>query len=122
LKSRNLLKAQIAEVKQKIYQLIAIKLCYLSLTLIIQTVRDFKMALVKRFDDMEKELQARKIERATEKVTTRSLTDAVQNWENKSQHSYSHIRNLLVKACYWHAVILTLRNATQAIKQVWLTY
>ncbi|GFO52157.1 MULTISPECIES: Rha family transcriptional regulator [Lactococcus] len=62
-----------------------------------ETVRAFKLALVKRFDEMEKELQARKIERATEKVTTRSLTDAVQNWENKSQHSYSHIRNLLVK-------------------------
>lgn len=62
-----------------------------------EIVRAFKLALVKRFDEMEKELQARKIERATEKVTTRSLTDAVQNWENKSQHSYSHIRNLLVK-------------------------
>lgn len=62
-----------------------------------ETVRAFKLALVKRFDEMEKELQSRKIERATEKVTTRSLTDAVQNWENKSQHSYSHIRNLLVK-------------------------
>lgn len=62
-----------------------------------ETVRVFKLALVKRFDEMEKELQARKIERATEKVTTRSLTDAVQSWENKSQHSYSHIRNLLVK-------------------------
>ena len=62
-----------------------------------EIVRAFKLALVKRFDEMEKELQARKIERATEKVTTRSLTDAVQNWENKSQHSYSHSRNLLVK-------------------------
>ncbi len=62
-----------------------------------ETVRAFKLALVKRFDEMEKELQSRKIERATEKVSTRSLTDAVQDWENKSQHSYSHIRNLLVK-------------------------
>ncbi|MFK4898654.1 Rha family transcriptional regulator [Lactococcus petauri] len=62
-----------------------------------ETVRAFKLALVKRFDEMEKELQYRKIERATEKVTTRNLTDAVQSWENKSQHSYSHIRNLLVK-------------------------
>lgn len=62
-----------------------------------ETVRAFKLALVKRFDKMEKELQYRKIERATEKGTTRNLTDAVQSWENKSQHSYSHIRNLLVK-------------------------
>lgn len=84
--------------KVKIYQLnrnqAMLLITYLDNT---KAVRDFKIALVKRFDDMEKELQARKIERATEKVTTRSLTDAVQNWENKSQHSYSHIRNLLVK-------------------------
>lgn len=62
-----------------------------------EQVVNFTFALAEAFVNMEKELQARKIERATEKVTTRSLTDAVQNWENKSQHSYSHIRNLLVK-------------------------
>lgn len=62
-----------------------------------EQVVNFTFALAEAFVNMEKELQARKIERATEKVTTRSLTDAVQDWENKSQHSYSHIRNLLVK-------------------------
>lgn len=86
-----------------------------------ETVRAFKLALVKRFDEMEKELQSRKIERATEKVTTRSLTDAVQSWENKSQHSYSHIRNLLVKldtGCpHTH-----IKKEPLAIKQIWLTY
>lgn len=60
-------------------------------------VVQFKFDLAAAFIAMRNELQARKIERATEKVTTRSLTDAVQAWEKKSQHSYSHIRNMLVK-------------------------
>ena len=62
-----------------------------------EQVVNFTFALAEAFVNMEKELQVRKIERATEKVTTRSLTDAVQAWEKKSQHSYSHIRNMLVK-------------------------
>ncbi len=60
-------------------------------------VVQFKFDLAAAFIAMRNELQARRIERATEKVTTRSLTDAVQAWEKKSQHSYIHIRNMLVK-------------------------
>ena len=60
-------------------------------------VVQFKFDLAAAFVAMRNELQARKIERATEKVTTRSLTDAVHDWDNKSKHSYIHIRNLLVK-------------------------
>ena len=60
-------------------------------------VVQFKFDLAAAFVAMKNELQARKIERATEKVTTRSLTDAVHDWDNKSKHSYIHIRNLLVK-------------------------
>ena len=61
------------------------------------SVVQFKFDLAATFVAMKNELQARKIERATEKVTTRSLTDAVHDWDNKSKHSYIHIRNLLVK-------------------------
>ncbi len=60
-------------------------------------VVQFKFDLAAAFIAMRNELQARKIERATDKVTTRSLTDAVHDWDNKSKHSYIHIRNLLVK-------------------------
>lgn len=60
-------------------------------------VVQFKFDLAAAFIAMRNELQARKIERATEKVTTHSLTDAVQGWEKKTRHSYIHIRNLLVK-------------------------
>lgn len=60
-------------------------------------VVQFKFDLAAAFVAMRNELQARKIERATEKVTTRSLTDVVHDWDNKSKHSYIHIRNLLVK-------------------------
>lgn len=62
-----------------------------------EPVRAFKLDLVKRFDELEKTIQTWTKERAAEKATTRSLTDAVQDWTNKSKHSYIHIRNLLVK-------------------------
>ena len=62
-----------------------------------EPVRAFKLALVKRFDELEKTIQTWTKERAAEKATTRSLTDAVQNWEHTNKHAQSNFRKLLTK-------------------------
>ena len=62
-----------------------------------ESVRAFKLALVKRFDELEKTIQTWIKERAAEKATTRSLTDAVQNWEHTNPHAQSNFRKLLTK-------------------------
>lgn len=62
-----------------------------------EPVRAFKLALVKRFDELEKTIQTWIKERAAEKATTRSLTDAVQNWEHTNPHAQSNFRKLLTK-------------------------
>ena len=62
-----------------------------------EPVRAFKLALVKRFDELEKTIQTWAKERAVEKATTRSLTDAVQNWEHTNKYSQSNFRKLLTK-------------------------
>ncbi|WP_223804508.1 Rha family transcriptional regulator [Lactococcus kimchii] len=60
-------------------------------------VVQFKFDLAAAFVAMRNELQARKIERATEKATTRSLTDAVQNWKHTNNYAQSNFRKLLIK-------------------------
>lgn len=60
-------------------------------------VVQFKFDLAAAFVAMRNELQARKIERATEKVTARNLTDAVQNWEHTNKYSHSNFRKLLTR-------------------------
>lgn len=62
-----------------------------------EPVRAFKLALVKRFDELDKTIQTWIKERAAEKATTRSLTDAVQNWEHTNPHAQSNFRKLLTK-------------------------
>ena len=62
-----------------------------------EPVRAFKLALVKRFDELEKTIQTWIKERAAEKATTRGLTDAVQNWEHTNPHAQSNFRKLLTK-------------------------
>lgn len=62
-----------------------------------EPVRAFKLDLVKRFDELEKTIQTWTKERAAEKATTRSLTDAVQNWEHTNPHAQSNFRKLLTK-------------------------
>ncbi len=62
-----------------------------------EPVRAFKLALVKRFDELEKTIQTWIKERAAEKATTRSLTDAVQNWKHTNPHAQSNFRKLLTK-------------------------
>ncbi|MCT4401325.1 hypothetical protein EFO33_12300, partial [Lactococcus cremoris] len=62
-----------------------------------EPVRAFKLALVKRFDELDKTIQTWTKERAAEKATARSLTDAVQNWEHTNKYSQSNFRKLLTK-------------------------
>lgn len=62
-----------------------------------EPVKAFKLALVKRFDELEKTIQIWIKERAAERATTRSLTDAVQIWEHTNPHAQSNFRKLLTK-------------------------
>lgn len=62
-----------------------------------EPVKAFKLALVKRFDELEKIIQNWIKERAAEKATTRSLTDAVKSWEHTNHHAQSNFRKLLTK-------------------------
>lgn len=84
--------------KVKIYQLnrnqAMLLITYLDNT---EVVRNFKIALVKRFDELEKIVQNWIKERAAEKATTRSLTDAVKSWEHTNPHAQSCFRKLLTK-------------------------
>ena len=85
--------------KVKIYQLnrnqAMLMITYLDNT---EVVRNFKIALVKRFDEMEKELYARKIARAVEKPKGITLHQAISEWNHYSRHGntwYTIIRSLL---------------------------
>jgi Uncharacterized phage-encoded protein len=62
-----------------------------------EPVKAFKLALVKRFDELEKTIQNWIKERAAEKATTRSLTDAVKSWVHTNPHAQSNFRKLLTK-------------------------
>ena len=62
-----------------------------------EPVKAFKLALVKRFDELEKIIQNWIKERAAEKATTRSLTDAVKSWVHTNPHAQSNFRKLLTK-------------------------
>lgn len=61
-------------------------------------VADFKTALVAEFFKMRDELTKRKINRIEEKPLRKTLTDAVKEWEHRTDWSYNHISNLLYKA------------------------
>ena len=61
-------------------------------------VREFKQLLIQRFDEMEKELSKRQLERATEKQRGKMLNEVVKNWENAPKFAYPNIRKLLTKA------------------------
>lgn len=61
-------------------------------------VKAFKVALVAEFFKMRDELTKRKINRIEEKPLRKTLTDAVKEWEHRTDWSYNHISNLLYKA------------------------
>ncbi|GFH41444.1 Rha family transcriptional regulator [Pseudolactococcus insecticola] len=62
-----------------------------------EPVRAFKMALVKRFDELEKELQARQIARAVEKPQGKTLHQAISEWQHYPRHGKT-----------WHGIFRTL--------------
>ena len=66
-----------------------------------EPVRAFKLALVQRFDEMEKELQARKIARAVEKPKGVTLHQAISEWEHFPRHGNT-----------WHTIIRSLLATT----------
>ena len=66
-----------------------------------EVVRNFKIALVKRFDEMEKELYARKIARAVEKPKGITLHQAISEWNHYPRHG-----NI------WHTIIRSLLATT----------
>ena len=66
-----------------------------------ETVRAFKLALVKRFNEMEKELQARKIARAVEKPKGVTLHQSISEWVHFPRHSNT-----------WHTIIRSLLATT----------
>lgn len=88
--------------KVKIYQLnrnqAMLMISYLDNT---EVVRNFKIALVKRFDEMEKELYARKIARAVEKPKGITLHQAISEWNHYSRHGNT-----------WHTIIRSLLATT----------
>ncbi len=88
--------------KVKIYQLnrnqAMLMITYLDNT---EVVRNFKIALVKRFDEMEKELYARKIARAVEKPKGITLHQAISEWNHYSRHGNT-----------WHTIIRSLLATT----------
>lgn len=61
-------------------------------------VKSFKVALVAQFFKMRDELTKRKINRIEEKPLRKTLTNAVKEWEHRTDWSYNHISNLLYKA------------------------
>lgn len=81
-----------------------------------ETVRAFKLALVKRFDKMEKELQARKIGRISEKAVKRTLNEAINNWPNAPKFPYPTINKLLIKLATGRPIkAIKARDTTQDI-------
>ncbi|MCI1071684.1 Rha family transcriptional regulator [Lactococcus lactis] len=66
-----------------------------------EPVRAFKLALVQRFDEMEKELQARKIARAVEKPKGVTLHQAISEWNHYPRHGNT-----------WHTIIRSLLATT----------
>lgn len=66
-----------------------------------EPVRAFKLALVQRFDEMEKVLQARKIARAVEKTKGVTLHQAISEWNHYPRHGNT-----------WHTIIRSLLATT----------
>ena len=66
-----------------------------------EPVKAFKLALVKRFDELEKDLQARQIARAVEKPQGKTLHQSISEWAHFPRHGNR-----------WHTIIRTLLAST----------
>ena len=63
-----------------------------------ETVRQFKLNLVKAFFEMREELSKFRLQRALEKPKRKTLHDSIENWEQAPKHAHSTMNNLLLKA------------------------
>ncbi len=73
-----------------------------------ETVRQFKLNLVKAFFEMREELSKFRLQRALEKPKRKTLHDSIENWEQAPKKAHSTMNNLLLKA-------VTNMNARQLI-------
>ena len=63
-----------------------------------ETVRQFKLNLVKAFFEMREELSKFRMQRALEKPKRKTLHDSIETWPNAPKHAHSTMNNLLLKA------------------------
>ena len=63
-----------------------------------ETVRQFKLNLVKAFFEMREELSKFRLQRALEKPKRKNLHDSIETWPNAPKHAHSTMNNLLLKA------------------------
>lgn len=63
-----------------------------------ETVRQFKLNLVKAFFEMREELSEIRLQRALEKPKRKTLHDSIETWPNAPKHAHSTMNNLLLKA------------------------
>ncbi|MGO6263323.1 Rha family transcriptional regulator [Streptococcus pneumoniae] len=63
-----------------------------------ETVRQFKLNLVKAFFEMREELFEIRLQRALEKPKRKTLHDSIETWPNAPKHAHSTMNNLLLKA------------------------
>ena len=63
-----------------------------------ETVRQFKLNLVKAFFEMREELSEFRMQRALEKPKRKTLHDSIETWPNAPKHAHSTMNNLLLKA------------------------
>lgn len=81
-----------------------------------ETVRAFKLALVKRFDELEKTVQAWQQARAKEKPLKRELNHAINNWQNAPKFAYTTINRLLAKLATGEPIkAIRARDSSQEI-------
>lgn len=62
-----------------------------------ESVRQFKLNLVRAFYEMRDELNEFKVQRALEKPERKELTLAIKEWPHAKHHSYKHFTDLLLK-------------------------
>lgn len=63
-----------------------------------ETVRQFKLNLVKAFFEMREELSEIRLQRVLEKPKRKTLHDSIETWPNAPKHAHSTMNNLLLKA------------------------
>lgn len=63
-----------------------------------ETVRQFKLNLVKAFFEMREELSEIRLQRALEKPKRKTLHDSIETWPNAPKHAHSTMNYLLLKA------------------------